>query len=117
VRLHRDQAVYRGRQVFLYKRAQIFAGDLYGAYGGRGLGAFDDIHRITMFADYRCEVWGRHTMDWLVLCCCVIHTFPYPVLSPPYFPRVPVVLHVMGILKYSPALKGKVWTDGLWAIC
>ena len=45
--------MYNGRQVFLYKRAQIFAGDLYGAYGGRGLGAFTDIRSITMFADYR----------------------------------------------------------------
>lgn len=42
-------------QVFLYKRAQIFAGDLYGAFQGKGLGAFHDLHLITMFADYRCE--------------------------------------------------------------
>ena len=38
----------RGRQVFLYKRAQIFAGDLWGAFGGVGLGAFDDVDRLTM---------------------------------------------------------------------
>ncbi|PNG63007.1 hypothetical protein TSOC_015453, partial [Tetrabaena socialis] len=36
----RDHAVYRGRQVFLYKRAQIFVGDVFGAFGGEGLGAF-----------------------------------------------------------------------------
>lgn len=40
-------------QVFLYKRAQIFVGDLYGAFQGKGLGAFHDLHFITMFADYR----------------------------------------------------------------
>lgn len=43
-----------GRQVFLYKRAQIFVGDVYGAYGGKGLGAFWDVDQLTMFADYRC---------------------------------------------------------------
>lgn len=46
----RDQAVYAGRQVFFYKRAQIFAGDLYGAFGGQGLGAFRDVAQLTMFA-------------------------------------------------------------------
>lgn len=40
-------------QVFFYKRAQIFTGDVWGAFQGRGLGAFDDIARLTMFADYR----------------------------------------------------------------
>ncbi|GFR50471.1 hypothetical protein Agub_g12522, partial [Astrephomene gubernaculifera] len=52
----RDHAVYRGRQVFLYKRAQIFVGDVYGAFEGRGLGAFRDIDQLTMFADYRVPV-------------------------------------------------------------
>ncbi|EFA79518.1 UPF0553 family protein [Heterostelium album PN500] len=49
----RDSTVYKGRQVFLYKRAQIFVGDLWGAYEGKGLGHFNDIERLTMFADYR----------------------------------------------------------------
>ncbi|GAM22561.1 hypothetical protein SAMD00019534_057360, partial [Acytostelium subglobosum LB1] len=49
----RDSAVYHGRQVFFYKRAQIFVGDLWGAYEGKGLGRFDDIDQLTMFADYR----------------------------------------------------------------
>ena len=52
----RDTAVYGGRQVFLYKRAQIFVGDLHGAFDGKGLGAFSDLGRITMFADYRVPV-------------------------------------------------------------
>jgi hypothetical protein len=43
-------------QVFLYKRAQIFVADLYGAFGGTGLGAFSDISCLTMFADYRVPV-------------------------------------------------------------
>ncbi len=47
---------HRGRQVFFYKRAQIFVGDVWGAFAGQGLGRFDDIHSVTMFADYRVPV-------------------------------------------------------------
>lgn len=43
-------------QVFFYKRAQIFAADVYGAFGGRGLGAFTDAAALTCFADYRVPV-------------------------------------------------------------
>ena len=35
------------------KRAQIFVADLWAAFEGEGLGRFDDIDSITMFADYR----------------------------------------------------------------
>lgn len=42
--------------MFLYKRAQIFVGDVYGAFAGKGLGRFDDIAQLTMFADYRVPV-------------------------------------------------------------
>lgn len=52
----RDTAVYDGRQVFLYKRAQIFVGDLFGAFDGKGPGAFADLGKLTMFADYRVPV-------------------------------------------------------------
>ena len=52
----RDQAVYRGRQVFLYKRAQIFVADVFGAFQGKGLGRFHDMGQLTMFADYRVPV-------------------------------------------------------------
>lgn len=48
-----DHSVYKGHQVFFYKRAQIFASDVYGAFQGKGLGAFRDIHDLTTFADYR----------------------------------------------------------------
>lgn len=44
--------MYKGHQVFLYKRAQIFASDLWGAFKGQGYGEFNDIGSITMFADY-----------------------------------------------------------------
>jgi len=67
----RDHAVYRGeqaglddfvfrrmtsnlrpcvRQIFFYKRAQIFVGDVWGAFKGQGLGHFDDIATMTCFA-------------------------------------------------------------------
>lgn len=46
----------RGRHIFLYKRAQIFVADVWGAFGGAGLGAFHDLHRLTTFADYRVPV-------------------------------------------------------------
>jgi hypothetical protein len=58
-------------QVFFYKRAQIFVGDVYGAFGGKGLGCFSDVAQLTMFADY----------------------------------RVPVVLRLMGLLRYSTELE------------
>ncbi|XP_073266640.1 uncharacterized protein [Populus alba] len=48
----RDHSVYKGHQIFLYKRAQIFAADLYGAFKGQGYGDFNDISSITIFADY-----------------------------------------------------------------
>lgn len=49
----RDHAIYRGHPIYLYKRAQIFVGDLWGAFGGQGQGRFEDIDQLTMFADYR----------------------------------------------------------------
>lgn len=38
--------------MFLYKRAQIFAADLWGAFKDQGYGKFYDISSITIFADY-----------------------------------------------------------------
>jgi hypothetical protein len=46
-----DVATYRGRDVLFYKRAQITAADLSLAFGGEGLGRFDDLDRLTIFAD------------------------------------------------------------------
>ncbi|RLM85249.1 UPF0553 protein-like [Panicum miliaceum] len=42
----------KGHQVFLYKRAQIFVADLWGAFKGQNYGEFHDINSITIFADY-----------------------------------------------------------------
>ena len=47
----RDVSIYRGREVPLYKRAQITASDLDLALAGEGLGRFEDLDRLTIFAD------------------------------------------------------------------
>lgn len=49
----RDAAMYRGREVFFYKRAQILCADLFGAFGGKGPGALRDMEWLTAFADYK----------------------------------------------------------------
>ncbi|CAG9460581.1 unnamed protein product [Pedinophyceae sp. YPF-701] len=51
----RDSAVHDGAQVFFHKRAQIFAGDLWGVFRGEGLGKLD-VSGLTAFADYRVPV-------------------------------------------------------------
>lgn len=55
-----DTAEYDGHPVFFYKRAQILAADLHGAFGGRGWGAFRDTDRLTAFADYKLPQVLRH---------------------------------------------------------
>lgn len=46
-----DTAEYRGRRVPFYKRAQLLAADLALVFKGDGLGRFDDLDRLTIFAD------------------------------------------------------------------
>ena len=55
-----DTAYHLGHKVFFYKRAQIFAADLYGAFGGRDWGYFKDINELTSFADYKLPQVLRH---------------------------------------------------------
>jgi hypothetical protein len=51
----RDEHRFNGRRkpVRFLKRAQIFVADLWACFEGEGHGAFRDIDKITMFADYR----------------------------------------------------------------
>ena len=49
----RDHSVYQGAQAVFYKRAQIFVGDVWGAFEHTGLGLFTDMDQLTCFADYR----------------------------------------------------------------
>uniref|UniRef100_A0A6I8NXP2 Queuosine 5'-phosphate N-glycosylase/hydrolase n=1 Tax=Ornithorhynchus anatinus TaxID=9258 RepID=A0A6I8NXP2_ORNAN len=50
---YRDEAVFQGKRISFYKRAQILVADTWSVLEGKGDGAFTDIARITMFADYR----------------------------------------------------------------
>ncbi|XP_003738070.1 queuosine salvage protein [Galendromus occidentalis] len=49
----RDQAVFEGRQVSFYKRAQILVADLWACFEGKSYGEFHNIDNVTCFADYR----------------------------------------------------------------
>ena len=57
---YRDCAEYRGATVWLLKRAQILAADLYGALAGGGLGDLARIDSLTTFADYKIPQILRH---------------------------------------------------------
>jgi hypothetical protein len=46
-----DRRAWRGIDVPFYKRAQITAADLHAALDGAGPGRFDDLDRLTIFAD------------------------------------------------------------------
>jgi putative queuosine salvage protein len=56
----RDVAIYQGHEVRFFKRAQICVADLYGAFGGKGWGAFTDLDKLTIFADYKLPQVMRH---------------------------------------------------------
>ncbi len=46
-----DIEQYDDYDVHFYKRAQLTAADLHLAFGGEGPGKFNDLHKLTMFAD------------------------------------------------------------------
>jgi len=56
----RDEADYYGTRIYFYKRAQIFAADLYGAFSGKDWGFFKDMDKLTAFADYKLPQVLRH---------------------------------------------------------
>jgi enoyl-CoA hydratase/carnithine racemase len=51
ISFYRDVARYAGFEVPFYKRAQITAADLAVAFDQRGHGEFEDLDRLTIFAD------------------------------------------------------------------
>ena len=57
---YRDCVEYGGATVWLLKRAQILAADLYGALAGEGLGDLARIDSLTTFADYKIPQILRH---------------------------------------------------------
>jgi len=56
----RDVSEYHGTKIYFYKRAQIFAADLYGAFAGKDWGNSKDIDNLTAFADYKLPQVLRH---------------------------------------------------------
>ena len=55
-----DSAEYQGHRVIFYKRAQILAADLFGAFNGKKWGRFTDMDQLTAFADYKLPQVLRH---------------------------------------------------------
>ncbi|XP_053159785.1 queuosine salvage protein isoform X2 [Hemicordylus capensis] len=49
----RDEAIFQGKKVAFYKRAQILIADTWSVLEGKGDGQFSDISSVTIFADYR----------------------------------------------------------------
>lgn len=49
----KDETTYGGKKVYLWKRAQILVGDIYGITRGIGAGYFDDLDYLTAFSDYK----------------------------------------------------------------
>lgn len=49
----KDEAVYKEKKVYFYKRAQILAGDLYASFKGRKWGRLKNLDKLTAFADYK----------------------------------------------------------------
>ncbi|TRY99450.1 hypothetical protein DNTS_022995 [Danionella cerebrum] len=50
---YRDEAVYEGRRISFYKRAQILVADFWGIMEARGEADIPNLDYLTMFADYR----------------------------------------------------------------
>jgi hypothetical protein len=48
-----DISLVNGHEARFLKRAQILVADLTGAFNGQGPGAFQDLHTLTAFADYK----------------------------------------------------------------
>ena len=48
-----DACAVEGREVLFYKRAQLAAAMVYQRFQGKGPGAFPDVDRLTVFADYK----------------------------------------------------------------
>jgi hypothetical protein len=90
----RDETVFNGRRVRLYKRAQILVADLWACFNGEDFGEFRDIDKITMFAG----TYHRITL--------VTHEPHSNTRFPDY--RIPQMLHQLGCMRYSPSLESHI---------
>jgi len=56
----RDMSSYKGTTVWFLKRAQILPADLAGIFDNKGPGEFNDLDKLTAFADYKVPQVLRH---------------------------------------------------------
>ena len=49
----KDVSTYKGQEIPILKRAQILVADTWGAFKGQSFGEFNDIEKLTIFADYK----------------------------------------------------------------
>lgn len=63
----RDEHTFEKRKVRILKRAQILVADLWAAFEGEGYGEFNDMNKITIFADYRIPQI-LHSLGCLIYC-------------------------------------------------
>lgn len=49
--MYNDCLMYNGKKVFFYRKAQVAASDLHTAFAGESFGRFDDIEKMTIFAN------------------------------------------------------------------
>jgi hypothetical protein len=48
-----DTAIYQGKKIYIYKRAQLLVSDIYQAFEGKQFGSLKNIHELTACADYK----------------------------------------------------------------
>jgi len=48
-----DTSMYKGEEIYFYKRAQLLVADIFQLFGGKGYGALKNIDQITACADYK----------------------------------------------------------------
>lgn len=94
----RDEATFERKKVRLLKRAQIFVADLWAAFEGEGYGEFNDIDKITMFADYRVPQ--------------ILHTLGCISYSPPLEKRI----RNYGIIEPGHSWELQIRGCSIWAI-
>ena len=49
----KDSAIYKGKKVYFYKRAQLLVSDIYQAFNGQEYGRLKNINQLTACADYK----------------------------------------------------------------
>lgn len=48
-----DTAIYKAKEIYLYKRTQLLVADIFQIFGGKNFGALENMDQITACADYK----------------------------------------------------------------